>query len=255
MTSTPSSDGSRPPGSNRSSGGNGSSGGSRRSKRWPSPRGWWAIAVPLVLLVIAVGFLIGNRPRTPDPTAARPSAPATASQAATAKAGLAATVTAGTAPVVAASSVPVSLRIPAMGVSVSLSQLGLNADKSPQVPVKFQEPGWFKLGPAPGMMGSAVILGHVDDQKGPAVFFKLGSLRAGDKVDVSLANGSVAHFAVNAVETFLKAQFPSQKVYGSHGYRGLQLVTCGGDFDKATGHYLSNVVAFTTLVSTTPATK
>ena len=170
-------------------------------------------------------------------------------------AGQAIPVTAGRAPVVAAGSAPVSLRIPALGVSVSLSQLGLNADQSPQVPVKYQEPGWFKLGPAPGMMGSAVILGHVDDQKGPAVFFKLGSLRAGDKVDVSLANGSVAHFAVNAVETFLKAQFPSQKVYGSHGYRGLQLVTCGGDFDKATGHYLSNVVAFTTLVSTTPATK
>jgi len=203
----------------------------------------------MVLLVVAVGFLIGNRPGAPEATAASPSATATAT------ARQAAQVVAGRAPVVAASSVPVSLRIPAMGVSVSLSQLGLNADKSPQVPVKYQEPGWFKLGPAPGMMGSAVILGHVDDKKGPAVFFKLGSLKAGDKVEVSLANGSVAHFAVNAVETFLKAQFPSQKVYGSHGYRGLQLVTCGGDFDKATGHYLSNVVAFTTLVSTTPPTK
>lgn len=247
MTSQPSSDGSCPPRSSRSSGGNGSSGSSSRSKGWPSPRGWWVVAVPGVLLIIAVGFLIGNRPGTPDLTAAHPSAPVTAGQAAR--------VTAGRAPVVAASSVPVSLRIPAMGVSVSLSQLGLNADNSPQVPVRYQEPGWFKLGPAPSMMGSAVILGHVDDKKGPAVFFKLGTLKAGDKVDVSLANGSVAHFAVKTVETFLKAQFPSQKVYGPHGYRGLQLVTCGGDFDKTTGHYLSNVVAFTSLLSTTPPQK
>ena len=255
MTSQPSSDGRRPLRSNRSSRGDGSSGSSSRSKRWPSLRGWWAIAVPMVLLVIAVGFLISSLSVAPDLTAAQPSARATAGQAAPATAGRAASVTAGRAPVVAASSVPVSLRIPAMGVSVSLSQLGLNADNSPQVPVKFQEPGWFKLGPAPGMMGSAVILGHVDDKKGPAVFFKLGSLRAGDKVDVSLANGSVAHFAVNAVETFLKAQFPSQKVYGSQGVKALQLVTCGGVFDKTTGHYLSNIVAFTTLVSTTPAGK
>ena len=261
MTSQPSSDGRRPLRSNRSSRGDGLSGSSSRSKRWPSLRGWWAIAVPIVLLVIAVGFLIGILSAVPDPMAARPSPLATAGPAvpvtadpAVPAAGQAIPVTAGRAPV-AAGSAPVSLRIPALGVSVSLSQLGLNADQSPQVPVKYQEPGLFKLGPAPGMMGSAVILGHVDDKKGPAVFFKLGSLRAGDKVDVSLANGSVAHFAVNAVETFLKAQFPSQKVYGSHGYRGLQLVTCGGDFDKATGHYLSNVVAFTTLVSTTPATK
>ena len=85
---------------------------------------------------------------------------------------------------------------------------------------------------------------------------------------MSLANGSAAHFAVKSVEKYLKSQFPSQKVYGHHGYRGLQLVTCGGDFEKTwllppgqislitgTGHYLSNVVAFTTLVSTTPPQK
>ena len=255
MTSPPSSDGSGPSRSSRSSRGKGSSGRSSTSNGWPSLRGWWAIAVPMVLLFIAVRFLIGSLSGAPDPVAAPPSAPATVSRAAPVTAGQVVRATAGRAPVVAASSVPVSLRIPAMGVSVSLSQLGLNADKSPEVPAKYQEPGWFKLGPAPGMMGSAVILGHVDDKKGPAVFYKLGTLKAGDKVDVSLANGSVAHFAVKSVETFLKAQFPSQKVYGPHGVRGLQLVTCGGDFDKASGHYLSNIVAFTTLVSTTPAQK
>ena len=156
---------------------------------------------------------------------------------------------------VPARSVPVSLRIPSIGVSVSLSKLGLNADGTAQVPTRYAEPGWFKLGPAPGQVGSAVILGHVDDKKGPAVFYKLPTLKAGDKVDVSLADGAVAHFAVKTVEKFLKAQFPAQKVYGSHGDSALQLVTCGGKFDTATGHYESNVVAFTTLVSTTPAGK
>jgi hypothetical protein len=200
-----------------------------------------------VLLFIGVGFLFGSLRSKPevDPIPGHASA-------ADAQPGV---VPAGRPAVVSASSMPVSLRIPAMGVSSTLSQLGLNADKSPQVPTKYQEPGWYKLGPAPGMMGSAVILGHVDDRKGPAVFYKLATLKSGDKVDVSLANGAVAHFAVKAVETFLKAQFPSQKVYGPHGVRGLQLVTCGGDFDKTTGHYLSNIVAFTTLVSTTPPKK
>jgi hypothetical protein len=95
----------------------------------------------------------------------------------------------------------------------------------------------------------------VDDKKGPAVFYRLQTLKAGDKVDVSLTDGSVVHFVVKTVEMYLKAKFPSQKVYGSHGYSGLQLVTCGGKFDSDTGHYLSNVVAYTTLVSTTPAGK
>jgi len=152
-------------------------------------------------------------------------------------------------------SVPVSIRIPAIGVSVSLSQLGLNADKSAQVPTKFAEPGWFKLGPTPGQKGSAVILGHVDDKKGPAVFFKVKTLKAGDKVDVSLTNGVISHFVVKTVETYSKTAFPAKKVYGSQGFSALQLVTCGGKFDKATGHYESNVVAYTTLASTTPAGK
>ena len=200
----------------------------------------------VVLLLIGAGFIVaglgGNRGSDPI-------------HGALPVAGNAAPVAAQARPAVAAHSVPVSLRIPALGVSSSLSQLGLNADKSPQVPTKYEEPGWYKLGPAPGQMGSAVILGHVDDKKGPAVFYKLGSLKAGDKVDVSLTDGVIVHFVVKNVATYLKAQFPSQQVYGSHGYSGLQLVTCGGKFDSATGHYLSNVVAYTTLVSTTPAKK
>jgi hypothetical protein len=207
------------------------------------------VVATIALLLIGVGLLVASQ-RGDDPvaTAHGASMPAAGNPAAL-------KALAAAHPAAAARSVPLSIRIPAMGVSVSLSQLGINADGSPQVPTKYQEPGWYKLGPAPGMMGSAVILGHVDDKKGPAVFFKLRSLKAGDKVDVSLANGAIEHFAVKAVETYLKAQFPSQKVYGSHGYRALQLVTCGGTFDKATGHYLSNVVAYTTLVSTTPAGK
>jgi sortase (surface protein transpeptidase) len=138
-------------------------------------------------------------------------------------------------------------------VSISLSSLGLNANGTVQVPGKDQQPGWFRLGPAPGQMGSAVILGHVDDYRGPAAFYKLRSLRAGDKVEVGLASGAVAHFEVKTVGAYLKTQFPAQKVYASHGYPALQLVTCGGQFDSGTGHYLSNVVAYTSLVSTTPA--
>jgi len=147
----------------------------------------------------------------------------------------------------------VTLRIPAIGVSLTLSTLGLNPDGTVQVPGKDQAPGWFRLGPTPGQLGSAVILGHVDDYKGPAAFYKLRTLRPGDAVDVGLADGRVAHFAVRTVASYLKTQFPSRQVYASHGYAALQLVTCGGRFDAGTGHYLSNVVAYSALVSTTPA--
>jgi hypothetical protein len=37
-------------------------------------------------------------------------------------------------------------------------------------------------------------------------------------------------------------------VYGPTPNAQLRLITCGGAFDPTTGHYLSNVVAFATLV-------
>ncbi|MHB1785985.1 MAG: class F sortase [Acidimicrobiales bacterium] len=152
-----------------------------------------------------------------------------------------------------ARSVPVALRIPAIGVAVGVSGLGLNPDGTVQVPTDFHKPGWFRLGPSPGQVGSAVILGHVDSYKGPAVFFRLRSLRAGDGVEVSLADGVVAHFVVNTVEIYPKDRFPAHQVYASHGYSALQIVTCGGKFDTHTRSYLSNVVAYASLVATTPA--
>ena len=96
-----------------------------------------------------------------------------------------------------------------------------------------------------------MILGHVDSYQGPAVFFRLGELRAGDRLAVTLADRTVAHFVVYAVAMYPKSHFPAHKVYGSHGYSGLQLVTCGGTFDHSTGHYRSNVVVYTRLVGAT----
>jgi hypothetical protein len=149
-------------------------------------------------------------------------------------------------------STPTQLTIPVISLSVSLGALGLNSDGTVQVPTDIQQPGWYRLGPSPGEIGSAVILGHVDSHQGPAVFFNLRALVAGDPVDVSLADGVTAEFKVTSVATYLKANFPDQAVYTSHGYSALQLITCGGAFDSQTGHYLSNIVVYTSLAALIP---
>jgi hypothetical protein len=151
-------------------------------------------------------------------------------------------------------SVPVTLRIPAIGLSVSLGpSLGLNADGTVEVPATTVQPAWFRLGPTPGQVGSAVILGHVDNYLGPGVFFQLRSLAAGDQIDVGLADGAAAQFTVRLVAQYSKLQFPGQRVYGSQGSSELQLVTCGGVFDHQTGSYLSNIVVYSFLSSIVPS--
>jgi len=148
-------------------------------------------------------------------------------------------------------SAPVRLRIPAIGMSVGLTTLGENPDGSVQVPSDDRQPGWFRLGPTPGQLGSAVILGHVDNTSGPGIFFDLRELAAGDPVFVDRADGSTVEFVVNSVASYPHAQFPAERVYGSHGSSALQLVTCGGVFDHATGGYLSNIVVYTSLIEVT----
>ena len=96
-----------------------------------------------------------------------------------------------------------------------------------------------------------MILGHVDSSQGPGVFFQLRTLRPGDQIEVNLADGVIATFGVTSVVQYQKTAFPDQKVYGSDGSSELQLVTCGGAFDPHTGHYLSNIVVYSSFVSAT----
>jgi hypothetical protein len=153
----------------------------------------------------------------------------------------------------------VSLAIAAIGVHATLVNLGLAAGRTLQVPpltaAGVREAGWYDLGPAPGQLGPAVIAGHVDSYQGPGVFFRLGALRPGEEVDVTRADGTTAIFRVDAVDEYQKSSFPAQQVYGPVSYAGLRLITCGGQFDYQTHHYLSNIVIYATLASSRAAKK
>jgi sortase (surface protein transpeptidase) len=143
---------------------------------------------------------------------------------------------------------PVALEIPSLGAHTSVGELGLQPDGQVEVPTTTRVVGWYRYGVTPGKVGSAVILGHVDSYLGPGVFFNLKTLKAGDSLDLTLADGVRARFVVYEVVQYLKTAFPDRLVYGAHGAsRSLQLVTCGGVFDRATGHYLSNVVVYSHL--------
>jgi sortase (surface protein transpeptidase) len=145
-------------------------------------------------------------------------------------------------------SAPVKLVIPAIGVTTTVGQLGLQPDGEVMVPTTIHTVGWYVDGPSPGQEGSAVILGHVDSYKGVGVFFYLKSLKAGDHITVTSIDGVVTRFSVTKVVEYSKTAFPDRLVYGPHGTRSLQLVTCGGVFDHATGHYESNIVVFSQLI-------
>ncbi len=144
---------------------------------------------------------------------------------------------------------PVSLTIPAIGVKTSLMRLGLQANGTLQVPGSTAVAGWYTGSPRPGAAGSAVIAGHVDSRYGPGIFFWLRTMRAGERIYVKRADGTLAVFTVTGVRTYPKDQFPTAAVYGPAPDAELRLITCGGLFDQSVGSYLSNVVVFARLTA------
>lgn len=193
----------------------------------------------VVVLVVVGGFLLGapgtGEQRNPPPAAvdARSDAPPPAPS--------------------LPRSVPETLSVPAIGLTTALDHIGLKSDGTVQDPASFERASWYAPGATPGERGSAVILGHVDSYRGPAVFFRLGDLRPGDAIDVTRADGGTARFVVTRVDTVPKDAFPAAAVYADHGGPELQLVTCGGQFDDESRSYRSNVIVYSTLADPSPA--
>ena len=89
-----------------------------------------------------------------------------------------------------------------------------------------------------------MVLGHVDSVNGPAVFYYLAELKPGAVVYVDRADGSTVSFAVRELSMVPKTDFPTQLVYSPTLQPSLQLVTCGGSFDRRARSYRDNVIVF-----------
>ncbi|MEU4268232.1 class F sortase [Streptomyces sp. NPDC026092] len=147
-------------------------------------------------------------------------------------------------------SAPVRLRIPEVDVDTPMMRLGLDRQGALEVPPADDRnlAGWYEGGASPGAEGTAIVAGHVDNARGPAVFYALGALKKGNRIEVDRQDGRTAVFTIDAVEVYENKDFPDDKVYGETGGRAeIRVITCGGGFSKKSG-YQGNVVAFGHLI-------
>ncbi|MFD3467449.1 class F sortase [Streptomyces sp. NPDC058682] len=141
------------------------------------------------------------------------------------------------------------IRIATINVDAPVMTVGLDAEGWIDAPPPQDRnlAGWYLNGISPGQRGSAVIVGHVDNAQGPAVFYGLGSVKPGNHIEVERYDGRTAVFEVYGVEVFSKEAFPGARVYGDTGHAELRVITCGGGYSKARG-YDGNVVVFARMV-------
>ncbi|MFI6501909.1 class F sortase [Nonomuraea typhae] len=144
---------------------------------------------------------------------------------------------------------PERIRIPKIKVSAPIGAVTLDANGNLGVPAlsKPNLTGWYRHSPVPGELGPAVINGHVNTRKGPAVFNRLAELAKGDSIYVYRTDGKVTRFTVSGIEQVSKNAFPTARVYGNTTDAQLRLVTCGGVYNKAAHSYADNVIVYATL--------
>lgn len=112
------------------------------------------------------------------------------------------------------------------------------------VPARGDRAGWWALGAAPGdSRGTVLIAGHVDTKEGLGAFAELHDLDLGRRVEVTGADGRTHHYRITARRTYPHDHLPPD-LFSSEGPPRLALLTCAGDYDRATGQYADNLVLY-----------
>ncbi|WP_051971199.1 class F sortase [Kitasatospora azatica] len=144
-----------------------------------------------------------------------------------------------------AAAAPVRISIPAIGVDAPVTAVALDGEGHLATPPDSERnlAGWYHQGVSPGQRGTALMTGHVDTARGPAVFYGLGALHRGDRIDVARADRTTAWFVVDAVDVYDRTAFPDRQVYGQAPDPQLRLITCGGGYTKGQG-YRGNLVVY-----------
>jgi hypothetical protein len=141
---------------------------------------------------------------------------------------------------------PVRLLIQRLTINAPVVPLAMGPDGSLRPPSRWSDAGWWVDGPEPGEAGAAVLAGHLDSTRGPAVFYHLAELQPGDPITIIRRDATQVTYLVQRSGRYPKSRFPTRAVYQPTRTSTLRLITCGGAFDKHSRHYTDNTIIYAT---------
>jgi LPXTG-site transpeptidase (sortase) family protein len=137
------------------------------------------------------------------------------------------------------------IRIPSIDINASVEPMGLTPAGAMDAPKGPDEAGWYKYGPEPGEVGSAVIDGHSGWKNDiPAVFDNLGNVKAGDKIYIEDSKGVVSTFVVRELREYGYNADPSEIFHSKDGLSHLNLITCAGQWNDISRSSSLRLVVF-----------
>ena len=145
---------------------------------------------------------------------------------------------------------PARLLIPQLHIDANIQSVGHTKSGNMGAPSNFTDVAWFREGPRPGALGSAVIAGHLDNALAlSGVFKKLGQLVVGDAIVVRTEGGAEIHFRVVGIQEYPYDKVPTDMLFNKKGGEYLNLITCAGSWLQKYKTYDHRLVVYTQKVS------
>ncbi|MBC7707871.1 class F sortase [Polaromonas sp.] len=144
---------------------------------------------------------------------------------------------------------PRQIIIPKLYVYSRVRPMGVNTKNELQAPGNIFDAGWYNASAKPGAgagSGAMVIDGHVHGPTLPGVFANLKKLVAGDTIQVVRGDGKTFTYTVVKLQNVDAANLDIGSALTSAvpGQPALNLITCGGPYDKATGDYTQRTIVY-----------
>ncbi|WP_084243826.1 class F sortase [Planomicrobium okeanokoites] len=145
--------------------------------------------------------------------------------------------------------VPARVAIPSIGVDAAIEATGILENGEMGVPEDINQVGWFEPGFKVGAKGHAVLAGHVDSYTGPAIFYHLKKVEAGEKVIVTDKDGREMVYEIQEKTSYVTDEAPIEEIFGPSDSRMINLITCTGTFNRDTGSHEERLVVTAKLIS------
>jgi sortase A len=140
---------------------------------------------------------------------------------------------------------PVRVKIPKLKVDARIVPVGVNYAGEMDSPKNAWDVAWYAPGYKPWEQGNAVLAGHVDYiNVGPAVFFNVKTMVKGDRIVIVAADQAEYEFEVTETQQCKAEQCPADRIFGPNPNRGITLITCIGNFNRATLEYDARFVVY-----------
>jgi LPXTG-site transpeptidase (sortase) family protein len=155
----------------------------------------------------------------------------------------------GSSNYVVAPNLPKYIKIPRLSVSARVKSMGITNKNEMQTPNNIYDTGWYDKSAHPGdpgSIGAMLIDGHVHGPTLPGVFANIKKLQVSDSIQIVRGDNQVFTYKVVKVQNYDANTMNMGVLLASiqPGKPGLNLITCGGPFNRNSGEYTQRTVVF-----------